>query len=125
MAGALNGVVEDFKLPVGGAAGRRRLAGLLAKAGEELCAVHGIELTKQEALSHMMWEMLLNGEISFPDGRLIFIEDADQWLSIAKFVYSHLDGPAVTVADSRATNAVVRVVFGDEDPYPDGTPQVG
>jgi len=114
----MNGTVitetEDFRLP-GGVAGRRRLAGFLAKAGEELVSINGQYLSKQEALGHMLWALLLNGEVNFPDGRLLFIDEIEQWTAIAKFVYSHLDGPAATTGDTRATNAVVRVVFGSEE----------
>jgi len=113
----MNGTVitetEEFRLP-GGVAGRRRLAGFLSKAGEELASIGGVQMPKQEVLAHMMWALLLNGEVNFPDGRLLFIDEIEQWTAIAKFVYSHLDGPASTVADTRATNAIVRVVFGDD-----------
>ena len=117
----MNGTVitetEEFRLP-GGVAGRRRLAGFLAKAGEEMVSIHGQYLSKQEALGHMMWSLILTGEVNFPDGRLLFIDEIEQWTAIAKFVYSHLDGPAATTGDVRATNAVVRVIFGNEDLNP-------
>jgi len=122
---ALIGTTEaDFKLP-GGVAGRRRLAAFLSKAGEEQITVNGIHLSKQEALAHLMWNLLITGEIVFPDGRLLFVEEVEQWVSVAKFVFTHLDGPAVGLADSRAGNAVVRVVFGNEPAYPDGEPISG
>lgn len=94
--------------------GRRRLAALLSVAGTDEYAVNGIRMTKQEALAHMMWSMVLDGEVHFPDGRLIFIEDANEWLSVAKFVYTHIDGPAVSAQDQKSANTIVRVVFGDE-----------
>ena len=122
---AIAGEIENFQLP-SGAAGRRRLAGFLAKAGEEGIYVNGVTLSKQEALAHMMWELLLQGEISFPgSGRLLMVDDFQDWAGLAKFVFTHLDGPAVTMGDSRATNTVVRVVFGDADPYPEGQPVAG
>lgn len=124
MGAALTGQIEDFKLP-GGVAGRRRLAGFLAKAGEEMAQIKGNDLTQQEALAHMMWNLVIVGEIEFPDGRIIMIDEIDQWLAIAKFMYQHLDGPAVTVADARSGNVAVRVVFGNDDPYPEGAPQAG
>jgi len=46
------------------------------------------------------------------------VDDFDQWTSMVKWLHSHIDGPPVTLADSRALNAVVRVVW-EGDPEPD------
>ena len=97
-----------------GPTGRRRLAALLSAAGREAVRINGQVLTKQEAMAHMMWALVLNGEVSFPDGRIMFIEDANDWLAVAKFVYTHVDGPAISAQDQKSANTVVRVVFGDE-----------
>jgi hypothetical protein len=121
----VNGTVDtEFRLP-GGVAGRRRLAAFLSKAGEDLVRINGELISRQEALAHLMWNLLLEGEISMADGRLLLVDDVEQWISVAKFVFTHLDGPAVSVADARGTNAIVRVVFGDADPYPEGEPAIG
>lgn len=97
-----------------GPMGRRRLAALLSAAGREAVRINGVVLTKQEAMAHMMWALVLNGEVNFPDGRIMFIEDANEWLQVAKFVYTHVDGPAISAQDQKSANTIVRVVFGDE-----------
>lgn len=100
-----------------GPTGRRRLAALLSAAGREPIRVNGHVVTRQEAIAHMMWNLVLQGEVSFPDGRLMFIEDANEWLQVAKFLYTHVDGPVVSAQDHKSANTVIRVVFQD-DPEP-------
>jgi hypothetical protein len=99
---------------------RRQLAGSISAAGDSVVTVHGAKITKREAVSHLVWNALVYGEIYFADGRVIQLDDVDQWLAVLKWVGAHVDGPPVTFSDSQNVNAVVRVVYGDEPAYPEG-----
>lgn len=101
------------------------MAAAMYAAGDELVRINGNRLTKKEAVAHAAWNLILDGEIVFPDGRVIIIDDINQWLAAFKFIAQHLDGPPLTNADSRGLNAVVRVVYGDEPAFEDGPPVAG
>ena len=117
MSQVMNG--PEFTIPgaQAGPGGRRLLAAALVAASQDLVNINGALITRREALAHAIWNAILGGEIVFPDGRIMQIDDFDQWTGMVKWLHSHIDGPPVSLTDSRALNAVVRVVWeGDPDP---------
>lgn len=112
-----SGSQPEFTVPGANAmsGGRRLLAAALVAAGNDLVSINNSLITRREALAHAVWNAVLAGEVVFSDGRILQVDDMDQWTSLVKWLHSHIDGPAVTIADSRATNAVVRVVWNDAE----------
>jgi hypothetical protein len=102
----------------------RQVAAAIAAAGDQIIAVNGQRISRREALAHLVWNAMVEGEVTFVDGRVIQVDDMDQWLALIKWVGAHLDGPPVTLTDSRSLNAVVRVVYEEEPAYPPGAEPV-
>lgn len=81
-------------------------AALIKAVGEEGKDYHGLPATKREIVVRMLYDLLLEGKMSFPDGREIVL-DYDSWESLAWGVIRHLDITAANaiVAESGALTA--------------------
>jgi hypothetical protein len=79
-----------------GSTARRQIADLMNRIGENQIFVTPMNkmMTYKEYLAVMLWDLATEGQFNFSDGVRVMIEDVDQWLSVVKFIATHLDGPA-------------------------------
>lgn len=91
----------------------RALSAILARKGDE--SVDGIP--NKEILADLLWRFAKTGEIQLGD-ITVKAKDADDWLGVVKWIYSHLDGPAPAI-DPDDNDMVVRVIREDRLPRPD------
>jgi hypothetical protein len=92
----MNDAIEIFdELQVPSAA-RRQIADLINRVGENLVYVASMnkKMPYKEYLAVMLWDLATEGSFTFADGVNVAIEDVEQWLSVVKFIATHLDGPA-------------------------------
>jgi hypothetical protein len=73
----------------------RALTEILQRAAETTIEVPGQskKRARQQLVAEHVWQALATGEIKFPDGRTLQIQTVDEFMHLAKFVYSHIDGP--------------------------------
>lgn len=76
---------------------RRRLAALLAKAGEGELFVEAMnkKMRYDEYFALMLWDAVTTGMMYFADGTIVKIDQFKDWLDLIKFLTVHLDGPAI------------------------------
>lgn len=48
---------------------------------------------KQQLVAEHIWTALATGRITFPDKSELVIQSVEEFMHLAKFVYSHIDGP--------------------------------
>ena len=69
----------------------RALSAILEKAGNvRVYAVDGA-LARKTFLADLLWSGATTKKLSFPDGSVVEL-NAEDWFSIAKFLYSQIDG---------------------------------
>jgi hypothetical protein len=81
--------------------GRRALTQMLQKAGDEVIATmttegatpETISITKNDVLSKMVWGMLLDRKVIFPDGTVMTVTNLTDWFEAVKFLFRQVDGP--------------------------------
>jgi len=57
----------------------------------------GRKMSYASALSKMIWQALVEGEMYFADGTVVKVSgEMKQWIEILKFVSTHIDGAAGT-----------------------------
>lgn len=71
----------------------RALTTMLEKAGAAGTDHEGKRVSGKRLLALRLWELVKTGKTTFSDGKVISIEDADDFMRIAKFLYQHIDGP--------------------------------
>lgn len=74
----------------------RMLAEYLRARGKDRTFIKSLmkKFTYAEYVSFMLWDLLVHGTAHFSNGETFEIVGYDDWLKTAKFVFSHLDGPA-------------------------------
>lgn len=70
----------------------RALTEILEKAGNRTVVRGDQKVARKRVLAEMLWEAAMTGRVTFPTEREEAL-DLDEWFDIAKFVYSHIDGP--------------------------------
>lgn len=68
----------------------------------------GEAITGKEAMSRLMWRLLVKGRIEL-EGRILAFETANEWISAAKFTLVHLDGHAPK-ANEHSGEVVLQIV---------------
>ena len=76
----------------------RALTDILEKTGSKMVdVVHPDGSVKRVSgkrlLGAMVWEAATTGQVTMPDGTIKQIEDFNDWLTVAQFIYKHIDGP--------------------------------
>jgi len=82
--------------PNGRPKGKRALTQLLEYAGDRAIAVAGPEgprVARKELIAEMAWDLVINGEVELHDGNKIKLPP-QEWLSLYKWIFTHIDGPA-------------------------------
>ena len=108
-----------------GASGNRRgrppkgraLTELMEKAGSKTVLRGDKKVARKTILAEMLWEAAMSGKVTFetnPDPCVTVSRTEalaiDEWFDIAKFIYSHVDGPPKTgLLDSLPEDATVEV----------------
>lgn len=87
---------------------KRALTEILERAGGRSVNHDGRRVAGRRALAAMVWEGLLTGVVSFPDGKSIRLGPAD-WKDLVKWLYTHIDGPPSVKMD--ITSAGERLDF--------------
>lgn len=80
----------------------RALTELLEKAGSTMVLRGDKKVARKRVLAEMLWEAAMTGKMVFPTDDPITLKPReeklalDEWFDIAKFVYTHVDGPPKT-----------------------------
>lgn len=70
----------------------RALTTLLERAGATALDINGDKVSRKRLLASLLWEAATTGKITFEPERIV-VCDVDQWIGIAKFIYTQVDGP--------------------------------
>lgn len=97
----------------------RALTDLLEKAGNKTMDAGDKRVARKRVLADLLWQGLTEGVIQFPNGRLLALEPKD-YLPMAKFLFTHIDGPPATSVDVTSDGnpvaiQLVEVVMPDDD----------
>jgi hypothetical protein len=78
----------------------RALTALLEQAGSRRIPADdgGAKLARRQLLARHIWQGLTEGEITFPNGRTLFL-DAGDYLALARLVLTQIDGPPPAAVD--------------------------
>jgi hypothetical protein len=81
--------------PKGRPAKGRALTEILERAAAETIEVPGQKKrrARQQLVAEHVWTALATGKITFPDGDTLQIQTVEEFMHLAKFVYTHIDGP--------------------------------
>lgn len=69
----------------------RALTEILEKAGATSLDINGNKVSRKRLLASLLWEAATTGKITFEPER-VEVCNVDQWLGIAKFIYTQVDG---------------------------------
>lgn len=69
----------------------RALTEILEKAGATQIDINGQKVSRKRLLASLLWEAATTGKITFEPER-VEVCDVDQWIGIAKFIYTQVDG---------------------------------
>jgi hypothetical protein len=106
---------ENIRAAISGTRGNRILAAALVAAGQTKIKFDGRELNQIERVSQMIWGLVLDGEVVFPDGRVCQVDDVESWVLVIKWLFEHIDGKVpVAQAEAPASNPTIRVQFVDD-----------
>jgi hypothetical protein len=90
----------------------RALTDILEKAGASSLDINGNKVSGKRLLASLLWEAATTGKITFePD--VVLVCDIDQWMGIAKFIYTQVDGApkqSVELGGPGGSEVVIRVV---------------
>lgn len=75
----------------------KTFAEIIRRVGNEKDTYTSIEGSKREILVRMMYDLILQGQVVFPDGRIMSV-DYEEWRSLAWDLITHLDIVAVNAA---------------------------
>lgn len=93
--------------PAGRPPGKRALTKLLEIAGERAITLkprgskEEIKVARKEVLSELAWELILNGHVVLMDGTKLKLP-AQEWVSLYKWIFTHVDGPARAELDIKS-----------------------
>ena len=89
----------------------RALSAILEKAGNvRVDAVDGA-LARKTFLADLLWSGATTKKLAFPDGSVVEL-NAEDWFSIAKFLYSQIDGaPKQTTEVNRKNGKPLQVQY--------------
>jgi hypothetical protein len=85
--------------PSGRPKGKRALTVLLEEAGERAISLkprgskEEVRVARKEVLAELAWELVLNGHVILMDGTKLKLP-AQEWMSLYKWIFTHIDGPA-------------------------------
>ena len=68
----------------------RALTEILEKAGATQLDINGNKVSRKRLLASLLWEAATTGRVTFDDR--VEMCNVDQWLGIAKFIYTQVDG---------------------------------
>jgi len=82
----------------------RALTAILEKAGSTSVATGELKdngkpqtISRKTLVAHMLWEAAAHGQVQLRDANgnpgAMMTLDADQWLSVVKFLFTQIDGP--------------------------------
>jgi hypothetical protein len=106
----------------------RALTAVLAKQGEQTVEVNGRRVKAHDWLAAQVWTLVTHGAIRLGK-RTLCVHDGKEWFEIAKWLYTHIDGPPRAVAGSEAAGLqdyvkvlmdAIRSIYVDHD-----TPSAG
>lgn len=86
----------------------RALTEILERAGAASLDIKGERVSGKRLLARMLWEAATTGKVTLPDENTIAL-DADQWLGVAKFIYTQVDGPPKQTFE-QSGDVTIRVV---------------
>lgn len=72
----------------------RALTELLEKSGNKKTKrSDGSNAINKHLLADAVWALATQGQVVLPGGVMIEVADAQEWLGVVKFIYTHIDGP--------------------------------
>ncbi len=89
----------------------RALTELLLEAGDQEFTVNGQTLKGKDALSHLMWQYAITGEVTLGN-RKLQVDSANDWFVAAKWIYEHVDGRAPMIG-AEAGDVVISVRYAE------------
>jgi len=97
--------------PSGRPPGKRALTELLETAGNKTEQYNGgtNKTARKRIIADLAWKLLINGEATLPNGKKLDLDPKD-WLSLHKWIYSHIDGPPRSEVDITSAGAAIQVV---------------
>jgi hypothetical protein len=87
----------------------RKLTQLLKEGGQEPLYIGTETLTCEQALAHRLWTFVSTGQVQLTPQRTLEVETATEWIALAKWIYTHIDGPAKP-AENGDNNITVNVI---------------
>lgn len=99
----------------------RALTELLEKTGNKKTErIDGSGTQNKRLLAENVWQLANTGSVTLPGGHVVAVEDAQEWIGIIKFIYTHIDGPPKNEVDVTSGGAplalhVSGVISDDED----------
>ena len=104
--------------PNGAAKKADSLSELLRLEGDELTKVaRKGEMTKKQALTHIVYEALLTGTIRYANGKTLTL-DGHQYLRLLEFVYNRVDGApkaTATLVDTPSAQVLITIPSNGRD----------
>src|SRR4051794_41909954 len=81
----------------------RALTTILEAAGNASVAVPGTPrgIAGKRLVAQLLWAGTATGQLTLPNGTGLLL-DASDWLALAKWLYSHIDGPAPSAPPDEA-----------------------
>lgn len=103
---------------------KRALTELLQKAGNKKILTAEGEVARKKLLADLAWQLATFGQVTFPDGRTVVVEDITEWGQIVKWIYTHIDGGApaemdITSGGDKITGPQVFLPTVQEEPEGD------
>jgi hypothetical protein len=94
--------------PAGRPPKSRALTAILEAAGNKTVQDADKRVARKRLLARMLWEISTSGKTTLPDGRTLILEPAE-WLTLVKFIYSHIDGPPKQEVDVTSAGEVLPI----------------
>ena len=89
----------------------RALTALLEAAGNTTVDVDGKKLARKRIVAAGLWEGVTEGTITLPGGKVLQLEPGD-YLALAKWLYSHIDGPPKAEIDVTSNGETLKIYAG-------------
>lgn len=96
--------------------GKRLIADALRKRAKDETFVSFLanKIGYADYAAVMLWDLVVHGRANFSDGTEVAITDSEEWVRVAKFLFSHLDGPTRDSAQFNGVN--IFKVYAGFDP---------
>ncbi len=72
---------------------RRALSEILEQKADELAVVGDECLSNKKLVAHLLWQFATTGEVVLA-GKPLQVASAGEWLSVVRWIYTHVEGPA-------------------------------